>query len=139
MTSWCDTHGFSTPTGRSSEETSISKQLREWGAEDSPTRDDTRYDFLALSGDGQTVVIEIKRSEHPATLEDLQQLERYVNKLGQARPDVRGVFITGKHYAMTSTTLETWETANRHRTPHLGRCPRSYGEALREPPGHPQG
>lgn len=92
-----------------SEETSISKQLREWGAADLPTRDDTRYDFLALSGEGQTVVIEIKRSEHPATLEDLQQLERYVNKLGQARPVVLGAFITGKHYAMTQTTLETWE------------------------------
>lgn len=92
-----------------SEETTISKQLREWGAADSPARDDTMYDFLALSGDGQTVVIEIKRSEHPATLEDLQQLERYVNKLGQARSGVRGAFITGRQYAMTPTTLETWQ------------------------------
>src|SRR5699024_10921178 len=45
-----------------SEETSISKQLRNWGAADAPKRDDTRYDFLALSGEGRTVVIEIKRS-----------------------------------------------------------------------------
>ncbi len=91
-----------------SEETTVTKQLTEWGAADSTEQDRTRYDFLALEGDGQTVVVEIKRSDHPATLEDLQQLERYVNKLGQGRKYIRGAFITGKHYAMLDSTLETW-------------------------------
>lgn len=90
------------------EEKTMTKQLREWGIEEGRDRDDTRYDFLALQGDGQTVVIEIKRSLHAATLEDLQQLERYVNKLGMGRPNVTGAFITGKHYAMLENTLESW-------------------------------
>ncbi|KIC59976.1 ATP-binding protein [Microbacterium hominis] len=94
------------------EEKTMTKQLREWGAADGRDRDDTRYDFLALQGDGQTVVIEIKRSAHAATLEDLHQLETYVNKLGMGKSNVTGAFITGEHYAMLDSTLESWKRRN---------------------------
>lgn len=91
-----------------SEERTMTKQLEEWGAAMPGVRDDTRYDFLALRGDGQTIVVEIKRSAHPANLEDLQQLERYVETLSQGAPNVRGAFITGKHYALTASTYASW-------------------------------
>lgn len=92
-----------------SEETTITKQLEAWGAEENTVTDSTRYDFLALTGEGETVVIEIKRSEHAVTMGDLQQLERYVEKLGQGRENIRGVFITGKKYALLERTLKAWQ------------------------------
>ncbi len=67
------------------EERSVTAQLREWGNADLDPDDRTRYDFLGLKGDGQLIVIEIKRAGHAATVDDLQQLERYVSKLG-SRP-----------------------------------------------------
>ena len=91
------------------EETTITKQLRQWGQKESPETDATRYDFLGLEGDGLTIVIEIKRSEHPAQLQDLQQLERYVNSLGQARPNVRGAFITGNSYSLSEDIMNSWK------------------------------
>lgn len=91
-----------------SEEKSMSTQLREWGEEDIEKRDNTRYDFLALSGQGATVVIEIKRGAHDASLEDLQRLERYVSKLSLGERNVSGVFITGNSYALSSRALDDW-------------------------------
>ncbi|OBB84665.1 hypothetical protein A5779_05730 [Mycolicibacterium peregrinum] len=92
-----------------SEETTISKQLREWGDADIAADDRTRYDFLALKSDSQYVVIEIKRASHAATLDDLQQLERYVNKLGQARESVSGLFIAGGGYSMADRMFDSWK------------------------------
>lgn len=92
-----------------SEEKTITKQLREWNAADLPEDDRTRYDFLALTGDGETIIIEIKRSGHPVDLGDLQQLEKYVEKLGQARSNISGVFITGESYAVRDATLNSWK------------------------------
>jgi hypothetical protein len=93
-----------------SEEKTISKQLREWGAEDLEVRDDTRYDFLALGGTGSTIIVEIKRGAHDATLDDLQRLERYIAKLSLGATEVTGVFITGNSYALAPKQLDTWET-----------------------------
>ena len=45
-----------------SEEKGITTQLREWGDDDIEPDDRERYDFLALTGPRQLVVIEIKRS-----------------------------------------------------------------------------
>jgi hypothetical protein len=92
-----------------SEETSMSKQLREWGAADIEPRDDTRYDFLALTGSGATIVVEIKRGAHDANLEDLQRFERYISKLSLGRPDITGVFITGQSYALPAKLLSGWQ------------------------------
>ena len=92
-----------------SEEKTITKQLREWNFDEGDGPDDrTRYDFLALTGDGENVVVEIKRSGHAVDLSDLQQLERYVEKLGQARANMKGVFITGDSYAVQDRTLASW-------------------------------
>lgn len=92
-----------------SEEKTITKQLQEWNfEEEGGSADRTRYDFLALTGDGETVVVEIKRSGHAVVLADLHQLEGYVEKLGQARSHIKGVFITGDSYAVLDRTLSSW-------------------------------
>ncbi|MEV0135410.1 ATP-binding protein [Dactylosporangium sp. NPDC050688] len=92
------------------EEKQVTKQLKEWGAEEIDAADLTRYDFLALRGEGRLIVIEIKRSGHAVQLEDLQQVERYANKLAQGeRGDVEMAFITGDRYALTSNTREVWD------------------------------
>ena len=91
-----------------SEEKTLTRQLREWGETDAAASDRSRYDFLALEGGGDTVVIEIKRAGHPVELRDLQQIERYVDRLGQARADTRGAFITSERYALSERTLEDW-------------------------------
>lgn len=92
-----------------SEETTLTKQLHEWGEEDIPDPDDrSRYDFLALSDEARTVVIEIKRSGHSVSLEDLQRLDRYVEKLRRARPDTSGVFIGGDGYSISDKQVENY-------------------------------
>ncbi len=92
-----------------SEERTLTRQLREWGQNDIPDADRSRYDFLALEGGGQTIIIEIKRSGHAVDLNDLQQIERYIDRLGQARENIRGAFITGDRYALAKRTLTDWE------------------------------
>lgn len=90
------------------EEKTISKQLKEWNVEDVGD-DATRYDFLALRGDGRTVVVEIKRSGHAATFEDLQQLARYLNKLSLGVKNIEGAFITAENYAIRDVELESYK------------------------------
>lgn len=87
----------------------VTAQLREWGNVDIDPEDRSRYDFLALEGDGHLVVIEIKRSGHATTVEDLQQLERYVEKLANGHPTIRGVFISGASYALRPQTRRNWD------------------------------
>lgn len=86
----------------------LTRQLREWSAEDTAPEDRSRYDFLALEGSGDTVVIEIKRAGHAVELKDLQQIERYVDRLGQARAATRGAFITSERYALSDRTRDDW-------------------------------
>ena len=91
------------------EEKQITTQLREWGNEDiKDPHDRSRYDFLALGGEGQSIVIEIKRSGHPVELKDLQQIESYASKLMQARDNVHMAFVTGDRYALPENTLRNW-------------------------------
>lgn len=90
------------------EEKTLTKQLREWGENDATPSDRSRYDFLALEGGGDTIVIEIKRAGHPVQLQDLQQIERYVDQLGKARDSTRGAFITSESYALSTRTLDDW-------------------------------
>jgi Histidine kinase-, DNA gyrase B-, and HSP90-like ATPase len=89
------------------EETTLTRQLREWGQEDIQDPEDRqRYDFLALNDEGRTVVIEIKRSGHAVELEDLQRLDRYVERLREAREETIGVFIGGTTYKLSDRQLE---------------------------------
>lgn len=82
------------------EEKTITKQLREWNAREVPSKvDQGRYDFLALSSDDRLVVVEIKRSGHAPSLEELQRLERYKDKLSRARKgDLHMVFVSGDKF-----------------------------------------
>lgn len=88
------------------EETSLTNQLREWGTEDIAAEDRSRYDFLALNDEARTVVVEIKRSGHAVALEDLQRLDRYVEKLRRGKAETTGVFIGGTDYSLSDVQLE---------------------------------
>nr|WP_246382631.1 ATP-binding protein [Micromonospora jinlongensis] len=91
------------------EEKRITTQLREWGTEDiADPEDRSRYDFLALAGDGQIIVIEIKRAGHAVELKDLHQIDSYAGKLQQARDNVHMAFITGDKYALPDRQLRNW-------------------------------
>jgi hypothetical protein len=69
------------------EETSITKQLREWHhAETGAEVDLSRFDFLALTSEQVLIVIEIKRAGHAVELEELHRLEGYANKLTKGTP-----------------------------------------------------
>ncbi len=93
-----------------SEEKRISTQLRAWNADDVRAEDERlRYDFLALSDDHQLVVIEIKRSEHAVTLEELQRLERYRERLRKARQYVHMIMICGGNLDVSDETRRNWE------------------------------
>lgn len=92
------------------EEKRITTQLQEWGAQDIDPDDLTRYDFLALRGEGRLIVIEIKRAGHAVELKDLHQIENYANKLGQGeRGTVQMAFITGDRYALLPDTRAVWD------------------------------
>jgi hypothetical protein len=91
-----------------SEETTISRQLQEWGDADAK-EDRERYDFLALSGEQRLVIIEIKRSGHAVTLDELQRLERYKSKLSKARKGIYMVLICGGTYDIDADILDQWK------------------------------
>jgi hypothetical protein len=81
------------------EEKTITKQLREWDTADADIDGDaSRYDFLALTGDGHLVVIEIKRENHAVTLDEVQRLETYRARLEKSAPTVDMVLICGGHF-----------------------------------------
>jgi hypothetical protein len=92
------------------EETTIGKQLQEWNTSDTKQGDSERYDFLALSDNNQLVVIEIKRSGHPVTLEELQRLSRYKERLAKSRPNIRMVMIYGGTVDVSESERRIWET-----------------------------
>ncbi|MFD5109234.1 ATP-binding protein [Streptomyces cinereoruber] len=90
------------------EEKQISKQLREWKVRDFDEKDLSRYDFLALTGDGTLKVVEIKRSGHTVTRDDVQKLDRYVDALASAYSKIEAVFISGDRYEFP---LERWNSS----------------------------
>ncbi|MDG6913488.1 MAG: ATP-binding protein [Nitrososphaerota archaeon] len=90
------------------EEKSLSKTLAGYANEDIKDPDERmRYDFLGLSGDGQTVVIEIKRSGHALSLDDVQRVEKYKGKLSRAFPNIRMFAICSNH-ELDKDTFEIW-------------------------------
>jgi hypothetical protein len=83
------------------EEKKITTQLREWGKQDLPNFDG-RYDFLALEREGFLVVIEIKRPDYPAELDELNKLTVYAEHLSKAHSgDIQMVFICGSEPNMS--------------------------------------
>jgi len=91
------------------EEKTITKQLREWGFEDIKDVDSyKRYDFLGMVGNGKLVIIEIKRSNHPVELEELQRIDKYKNKLSKAHPDITCVLIFGGNHNINQEIFSTY-------------------------------
>lgn len=93
------------------EEKSISRQLREWNAQDVHDKDSRmRYDFLALNDERRLVVIEIKRAGHNLQLDEVQRLEKYQDRLSQAwTGDIHMVMICSNRTGLSRQTLEAWE------------------------------
>lgn len=93
------------------EEKTISKQLAEWGDSDIQDEDARmRYDFLALTDQRRLVVIEIKRSGHAVTLDDLQRLERYKERLAKAHnKEIRMVMLCGGSLDVSESYKQNWK------------------------------
>lgn len=91
------------------EETRITTQLREWQAEEEPNADQReRYDFLALAEPSALVVVEIKRPGYAITLDDLQRVERYKERLARARPGITMAVVGGGTFEVSPEVLDTW-------------------------------
>ena len=91
------------------EEKRITTQLREWQAEDEPNADQReRYDFLALADPGALVVVEIKRPGYAITLDDLQRVERYKERLARARPGITMAVVGGGAFEVSPDVLDVW-------------------------------
>jgi hypothetical protein len=80
------------------EEKGITTTLREWGATEIPEDERSRYDFLALEGDREFVIIEIKRAGYAVEVDDLQRLERYKVLLERERTPIRMVLMSGGNF-----------------------------------------
>ncbi|MFB4294550.1 ATP-binding protein [Nonomuraea sp. ATR24] len=93
-----------------SEEKRVTATLREWGREDLDDPEYAgRYDFLALSGDGKLVVIEIKRTGHSVTIDDLYNLEKYAARLDAAHTIGFMAFISSENYEIPTRVQKAWE------------------------------
>jgi hypothetical protein len=89
------------------EERSVTKQLREWADEDVEIPEDRRrFDYLALEQPGHLIVIEIKRPSHPVTLEEIQRLQTYRERLKLGSQSVRMALVSGPNWA---TAKADWE------------------------------
>jgi len=95
------------------EETTITKQLRDWAVleVDEDTRD--RFDFLALGDSRQIVVVELKRPGHALELADMHQVERYKERLARSMPkhEFHMVLVYGGGENVSAEQLKLWEEA----------------------------
>lgn len=93
-----------------SEEKRVTKTLREWGQEniDDPEYAG-RYDFLALSGNDELIVIEIKRAGHSVNMQDLHNLEEYAGRLEAAQKVGFMAFISSEKYEIPDRLRKVWD------------------------------
>jgi hypothetical protein len=93
-----------------SEEKRVTKTLREWGQEDIKDPDYAgRYDFLALSGNDELIVIEIKRAGHSVNMQDLHNLEEYAGRLEAAQKVGFMAFISSEKYEIPERYRKVWD------------------------------
>lgn len=93
-----------------SEETSITKQLREWDAENLDDGDLRRYDFLALTDERRLVVVEIKRPGHAVDYEEVQRMDTYRVKLsGGTDKELYMMLVSGGAYNFSDSDVEKWD------------------------------
>lgn len=91
------------------EEKGITTQLREWGEKELPDYKG-RYDFLALSSEGLLVIVEIKRPDYPATIEEMSRLIGYQDKLSIAhKKPMKMVFICGRDPQISQQAREGFD------------------------------
>jgi hypothetical protein len=68
-----------------------------------------RFDFLALSDDRRLVVVEIKRAGHAVTLEELQRLEMYKERLSKGEDkDLHMLLVHGGSLDVTDSIRQNW-------------------------------
>lgn len=93
------------------EEKTISKQMNEWCDEDIPDPEGRmRFDFLALQGDGELVIVEIKRSGHPVSLDELQRLEKYQDLLSKGcNGNITMMLVHGGNLDISDKNKKSWE------------------------------
>lgn len=92
------------------EERSISKTLREWHAEEEIKEGDgIRYDFLGLTDEGRLIIIEIKRSKHAVTYDELKKLETYKERLSRARSNIYMVMLCSGNLDVSEDTEKVWK------------------------------
>ena len=93
-----------------SEEKAISTQLREWMSKDIEEEGgQLRYDYLALSDERRLVVVDIKRPGLAVTLDELQRLERYKERLAFAGgKEISMLMVCGPSLKVTSEIERTW-------------------------------
>jgi Histidine kinase-, DNA gyrase B-, and HSP90-like ATPase len=98
------------------EEKTISKQLEEWNAKNVALTIEQarlRYDFIAFSGKGELIIIEIKRAGHAVEIEEMNRLLEYKELLAKGRKDkIIAVIITGGTFNVTLDTLENFKKRN---------------------------
>ena len=101
------------------EEKTVSDLIKTWLDSDVPVeKDQQRIDFLALDGEGEQYIIEIKRAGRTLEFGDFQRLQGYINKLNRSRTDGKkliGVVLYGGHaefeikdYQSKNTLFFTW-------------------------------
>jgi hypothetical protein len=85
--------------------------VEEWNCEDIDDQDERlRYDFLALDDQKRLVIVEIKRSGHPVTLEELQRLEQYMQRLTKSEnKDISMVLVYGGTIDINESSLKSWQ------------------------------
>lgn len=93
-----------------SEETTLSNQLEEWDYSDtSGESDQRRYDFLALTSEKLIVVVEIKRQGHSISLDEVQRMNSYKEKLSRAKEkELHMMLVGGGNYDFTKEELDRW-------------------------------
>ena len=92
-----------------SEEKGVTTQLREWNVADVPGSDDrTRFDFLALTGEQQLVIIEIKRSGRAVEFDELQRLIKYKERLSKGRANIFMMMICGGTVDISASERDNW-------------------------------
>ncbi len=92
------------------EEKKLSTQLREWGHEEIEPQDEKmRYDFLALSDEKRLVIVEIKRSGHPVTFDELTRLDLYRERLTKSEnKDISVVLVYGGTIDASPEFVKSW-------------------------------
>lgn len=96
------------------DEKTIKKTLEEWEQENQKLTEKDgrkRYDFIALkSGTSKLIIIEIKRSGHAVTLEEVQRLEKYKDDLSSAYESVDAVMIASR-FELKDDVLQRFRNA----------------------------